>query len=177
MSNSSPGQLPADGRDHLAGLASEGLLSLEVLQVYVSAVVLVREIDLAMDEIFKDLSVTNREFEALVSIYHWGDKYQNPRRLASLLGMSGAGVTSLTDRMAARAFVERQPDPRDGRAKLLILTDKGKRVVDLGLRRQVHWLNENIKPTLSKAESIEQFRLLRETTTGIRPDYEPPQSR
>jgi DNA-binding MarR family transcriptional regulator len=177
MTDSPKVGLPADGRDHLAALTDEGLLSLETLQLYVSAVILVREIELAMDEIFKELSVSNREFEALVSIYHWGDKYQNPRSLASLLGMSGAGVTSLVDRMVTQGYLERYPDPSDGRAILLVLTAEGERVVDSGLRMQVHWLNENLKAALPKEKALKLSALLRQAVSHIRPDYEPPRAR
>ena len=177
MADGRAGVLPADGRDHLSALAAEGLLSLEVLQAYVSAVVLVREIDSAMDDLFRDLGIDNREFEALVSIYHWGTKYRSPTSLAALLGMSGAGITALGNRLAAQGLLVRQPDPADGRAKLLQLTDEGQRVVDQALRRQVGWLNDQVRPGLSPEETLVLSGLLRRLVTQLLPRYEPPRAR
>jgi DNA-binding MarR family transcriptional regulator len=48
-----------------------------------------------------------------------------PKRLAQALHLSPPNVTVLVDRMAARALVERQRSPDDGRATILQLTPAG----------------------------------------------------
>lgn len=45
--------------------------------------------------------------------------------LADALGASPAGLSGLVDRLARRGLVERLPDPADGRAALVALTDAG----------------------------------------------------
>ncbi len=45
--------------------------------------------------------------------------------LAGLAGMTKQGVGEVVDDLVERGYVERIPDPEDGRAKLIQLTEKG----------------------------------------------------
>ncbi|SHH46303.1 MarR family protein [Jatrophihabitans endophyticus] len=45
--------------------------------------------------------------------------------LGEHLAVSKQAAGQLVDQLVARGYVERQPDPRDGRAWLLVLTDRG----------------------------------------------------
>lgn len=45
--------------------------------------------------------------------------------LADAASMSLSSMQELVDDLERRGIVERQPDPRDGRAKLIVLTEKG----------------------------------------------------
>jgi DNA-binding MarR family transcriptional regulator len=45
--------------------------------------------------------------------------------LAGLLGMTKQGAGQIVDDMERRGYLDRQPDPRDGRARLLGLTTRG----------------------------------------------------
>jgi DNA-binding MarR family transcriptional regulator len=47
-------------------------------------------------------------------------------RLADLLGVSKQAVGPVIDEMVALGLVDRSPDPADRRAKLLVLTDRGR---------------------------------------------------
>lgn len=49
--------------------------------------------------------------------------------LAERLGIEAMTLSGLVDRLEAKGFVERKPDPADRRAKLVTLTDAGKTVV------------------------------------------------
>jgi len=42
------------------------------------------------------------------------------------LGITKQAAGQLVDQLVTRGYVERQPDPRDARARLLILTDRGR---------------------------------------------------
>ncbi len=46
--------------------------------------------------------------------------------LAEHLGITKQAAAQLVDYLVARKYVERRPDPRDARARLLILTDQGR---------------------------------------------------
>ena len=48
--------------------------------------------------------------------------------LAELLAVTKQAAIKVVDEMEARDFVERRPDPADRRAKVLSLTEKGRRV-------------------------------------------------
>jgi DNA-binding MarR family transcriptional regulator len=47
-------------------------------------------------------------------------------QLAQRLGMSDQGAAKIVTEMEARGYVERSPDPRDGRARRIRLTGRGK---------------------------------------------------
>ena len=46
--------------------------------------------------------------------------------LAAHLGVTKQAAAQLVDQLVARGYVRREPDPSDGRARLLVLTTKGK---------------------------------------------------
>jgi MarR family transcriptional regulator, organic hydroperoxide resistance regulator len=48
--------------------------------------------------------------------------------LAKQLACDNSNVTWITDRLEERGLVERQPAPHDRRVRLLVLTDKGRRL-------------------------------------------------
>src|SRR3954466_8005617 len=48
--------------------------------------------------------------------------------IADMLRCDRSAVTWITDRLEERGYVERQSDPRDRRAKVLVVTHEGRRV-------------------------------------------------
>lgn len=49
--------------------------------------------------------------------------------LAEHLGITKQAVNQMVDHLEGRGYVTRQPDPRDGRARLVVLTDRGRACV------------------------------------------------
>jgi DNA-binding MarR family transcriptional regulator len=47
-------------------------------------------------------------------------------QLAEEMGYDASHITGIVDRLEARGLVERRPDPRDRRVKLLVTTDDGR---------------------------------------------------
>ncbi len=52
-----------------------------------------------------------------------------PGFIAERARMAPPNVTSVVDRLAERNLVRREPDPEDGRATIILLTEDGKRMV------------------------------------------------
>jgi DNA-binding MarR family transcriptional regulator len=52
-----------------------------------------------------------------------------PSRLAERMGMTRGAITKLADRLIAKSLLTRKADPGDGRAQILALTAKGRRLV------------------------------------------------
>jgi DNA-binding MarR family transcriptional regulator len=77
------------------------------------------------------------------------------RALAAHFGCDPSNISLLVDRLVDRALVERRPDPRDGRVKLVAATAAGR---DLALRccRDRAWLG----PALDRLdpEQLERVR-------------------
>lgn len=73
------------------------------------------------------LGLTTGEGRALLNVSRTGPIRQTA--LAERLGVEAMTLSGLVDRLEAKGFVERQPDPADRRAKLVILTEAGSTVV------------------------------------------------
>jgi DNA-binding MarR family transcriptional regulator len=69
------------------------------------------------------------------------------RRLAEHFGCDPSNISLLVDRLVERKLVERRPDPRDGRVKLVAATDAGR---DVAMRccQDREWLG----PALDRLE-------------------------
>ena len=77
----------------------------------------------AAEDIWADVSM--REYDVLYTL----SKGREPLRLCDLnrhVLLSQPALSRLVDRLAERGFVERRPDPADGRSTLLSLTEAGR---------------------------------------------------
>ncbi len=98
---------------HLANDAWEALLSAHA--------VLMKQF--AAEDVWGDLSM--REYDVLYTL----SKCPEPVRIGELnrhVLLSQPALSRLVDRLAERGMVERKPDPADGRAIRLALTDAGR---------------------------------------------------
>ena len=50
----------------------------------------------------------------------------SPREIARFVVQTSGGLTATLNRLEQQGLVERQPDPADGRGKLVVLTDAGR---------------------------------------------------
>ncbi len=53
--------------------------------------------------------------------------------LAEAAQLTKQTLTSIVDRLERAGYVARRPDPADGRARLVTITDKGRELVDLSI--------------------------------------------
>jgi len=163
------------GEGYLEGLREDGLLRSDLLKIYVAGVIFGRVANRVFDTAYRrELGITNREFEALITLYVWGSKYRKPGALADFLGISPSGMTALVDRLEGRGLVEQRMDPIDGRARLIHPTEEGFRIADSGLRLQLEWINESIGPALSVGEQSMLKELLHRVLLAIDPTFESP---
>ncbi|MBB5960979.1 MarR family winged helix-turn-helix transcriptional regulator [Planomonospora venezuelensis] len=93
------------------------------------------------------------------------------RRMARLFNCDPSNVTGIVDRLEARGFVRREPDPADRRVKNVTLTPEGRQVV----RELRHSLGFAAAPlaALTEAERIQLRDLLKrmleaDTAAGAR---------
>jgi DNA-binding MarR family transcriptional regulator len=83
--------------------------------------------------------------------------------IAEREGMTKQAIGEHVDRLAAFGFVERVPDPADGRAKIVRPTEKGEAALAIG--RQAF---EEIEAEWGRALGEERIAELRETLEAIR---------
>jgi len=79
-----------------------------------------------------------------------------PTRLAALAGMTKQSIGEITDDLLARGYVERIADPEDRRAKLIRLTEQGKRA-----QRTGHELFTRVEKRWSERYGAERIAGLR----------------
>lgn len=80
------------------------------------------------------------------------------RRVAELTGMSRAAVSSLTKTLSAAGLLARDPDPNDGRAVVLSLTEPGSQALQTTFRahnrREAEWANLLTPDELASLNSV-----------------------
>ncbi|MFE3758709.1 MarR family winged helix-turn-helix transcriptional regulator [Nocardia tengchongensis] len=90
--------------------------------------VLTARLDRAADRILRaEHGVSYSRFLALTFVGAFGASTQ--RALADRLGVTEPSVSRMTAVLAADGLLDVQPDPRGGRSRRLLLTDKGKQLV------------------------------------------------
>ena len=67
------------------------------------------------------------------------------------LGVTSAAASMMLERLVQQNLIERSEDPRDRRVKQVVLTDRGRRVLEESTRTRKAWLNDLTK-TLSDPE-------------------------
>src|SRR6476660_4684567 len=92
---------------------------------------LARHLDLARREAFNAHAIESWEFDVLAALRRAGAPYElSPGRLLRETLVTSGTMTNRVDRLAARGFVERYPDPDDRRGVIVRLTSEGKTAVD-----------------------------------------------
>ena len=108
-----------------------GDLDLEPVAVFSRISRLARHLDLARRQAFTDHGIESWEFDVLAALRRAGAPYElSPGRLLRETLVTSGTMTNRVDRLAARGYVERYPDPADRRGVIVRLTAEGKTAVD-----------------------------------------------
>jgi len=93
--------------------------------------------------------------------------------LGNHLDVTSAAASQMLDRLVQQELILRTEDPKDRRGKQIVLTDKGNRVLEEGIRARQRWLDD-LTATLSDSEKetimgalnvlIDKARLLKQPT-------------
>ena len=106
-------------------------LDLAPVEVFSRITRLGRHLDLARRDAFTAAQVESWEFDVLAALRRAGAPYEmSPGRLLRETLVTSGTMTNRVDRLAARGFVERSPDPDDRRGVIVRLTAEGKTAVD-----------------------------------------------
>ena len=108
-----------------------GDLDLAPVEVFSRFSRLSRHLDLARRDAFTASGIESWEFDVLAALRRAGDPYElSPGRLLRETLVTSGTMTNRVDRLTARNFVERLPDPHDRRGVLVRLTPEGLAAVD-----------------------------------------------
>lgn len=94
--------------------------------------------------------LSHGRFRVLVMLLRASDSGLSPAELAERTGVTRATMTGLLDGLAADKLLQRSENPQDRRQKQIVLTDKGRRLI------------ERLLP--------DHFRRVTALMTGLRPD-------
>jgi len=87
-----------------------------------------------LDASLKPFNLTFARYEALVLLTFSSTGALPLSKIGERLQVHATSVTNLIDRLEASGMVRREPNPRDGRGTLAVLTDEGRRVADAATR-------------------------------------------
>lgn len=88
--------------------------------------------------------------------------------VASALVITHGGASKLIDRLEAAGHCRRQPDGRDRRSSVLVLTGSGRRLLELGTAAQDAALRERLEGAVPAASLEQMGRTLRSLRTHHR---------
>ncbi|NPV79407.1 MAG: MarR family transcriptional regulator [Firmicutes bacterium] len=121
-----------EGKEERATIPLDDALLLTTAKLFCSALI-VAVTGPALEEIAK-LALTDVQFAALRYIFLHDPPAAS--ELAEGLGISGAAVTKLADRLERKGLIARKPDPGDRRTLRLVLTDEGRSITEDIMRRE-----------------------------------------
>jgi DNA-binding MarR family transcriptional regulator len=81
-----------------------------------------------------------------------------PGEVADLAGLSKQAVNDTLGELERAGYIERHPDPADGRARIVRLTERGRE-----LQRAAHETSRTLERSWSESLGEERFAVLRET--------------
>lgn len=83
-----------------------------------------------LDALLRPYGITFSRYEALV-LLTFSQRGSLPlSKIGERLQVHATSVTNVIDRLEAAGLVRREPNPRDGRGTLAVITDEGRRVAD-----------------------------------------------
>ena len=111
----------------------------------------------------EDLSMP--QFGILMRLYH--GEVCGISEISRHSGVTNAAVSQLIDRLVEKGLIERSEDPIDRRAKKIILTTKGRELVEAGAKQRVK-LVENLAARLSDEQQDAILRTFPEMIKALK---------
>src|SRR3954454_3286998 len=81
-----------------------------------------------LDAMLRPYGITFSRYEALVLLVHSQEGSLPLSKIGERLQVHATSVTNVIDRLEAAGLVRREPNPRDGRGTLAVITEEGREV-------------------------------------------------
>jgi DNA-binding MarR family transcriptional regulator len=85
-----------------------------------------------------DTGLSFSQLNVLMRLYHGGSS--GVSEIGEQMGVTSAAASQAIDRLVQQGLIERSEDPRDRRAKRLVLTPKGRAMVESGIEARSQWI-------------------------------------
>jgi DNA-binding MarR family transcriptional regulator len=95
-------------------------------------------------------------------------------KIGSDLGVTNAAASQMIERLLQQGFLQRKEDPNDRRVRNVVLTEKGRQLVDESIQVRLGWIDElaRLLTPNQQAEVITTLDLLTQTAQQLG-DLEP----
>jgi DNA-binding MarR family transcriptional regulator len=118
--------------------------------------------------LFAEAGLQHGEFDVLATLRRSGTPYLlSPTQLYEVTMISSGGMTNRLDRLEKAGLIERRPDPKDRRGKLIALTGKGKELIDDLIGRHVANEQHLLAQALSASEQEALSALLQKLVAAL----------
>jgi len=87
----------------------------------------------------KSLGLSLPQFSVMMQLLHRGAFGMS--EISERFEVTPAAASQLVDKLVQNGFVVREEDPHDRRAKLLNLTDKGRDIIQQGMKERYLWVD------------------------------------
>ncbi len=135
-------------------------LDVSALEVLSRVTRLARHLDRARKSAFAKHGLEIWGFDVLAGLRRTGAPYElSPGQLLQQTLVTSGTMTNRIDRLQELGFVERRPEPADGRGIIVRLTPIGKEVVDAALDDLLS-SEESLLAELNKSERIQLAQIL-----------------
>ncbi|WP_213815477.1 MarR family winged helix-turn-helix transcriptional regulator [Glaciihabitans sp. dw_435] len=152
----------ANDRDHAALAGDE-------LQTWSAFATVLEWLPAALDaQLIRDSEVTHFEYGIL---YALATAPNHTLRLSVLAGYANSSLSRLsraTTRLEARGWLHREPDPSDGRYTLAVLSDSGRKWVDLASPGHVETVRQLVLNSLTPTQVKQLGAISARITQAIR---------
>lgn len=112
-----------------------------------------------LDSMLRPYGITFSRYEALVLLVHSRDGALPLSKIGERLQVHATSVTNVIDRLEAAGLVRREPNPRDGRGTLAVITEEGRKVA---AKATVEFNNSRFATTALRLDDLHQlFDILR----------------
>jgi DNA-binding MarR family transcriptional regulator len=136
-----------------------------------------RIFDRRVEEVYARYGLNQSQFGVLAALRRAGPPYcLSPTELYNSLLITSGAMTNRLERLAGAGYIDRIPDPHDGRSMLVSLTPAGKRLIERVVGP--HYENEQrLLSSLSAEERTQLADLLRRLLLELEDDEAPAQAR
>lgn len=88
----------------------------------------------------KSTGLSMPQFSVIMQLHHRGNCAIGA--ISERFDISNAAASQLVDKLVQGGFIKREEDPQDRRAKMLNLTDKGRKLIQRGIEERYRWMND-----------------------------------
>ena len=99
-----------------------------------------------------DTGLSFSQVNVLMRLYHGGSS--GVSEIGEQMGVTSAAASQAIDRLVLQGLIERSEDPRDRRAKRLVLTPKGRALVESGIEARSQWIEELTQALTPEQQSL-----------------------